>query len=39
MRKPHFRAVDGAIAGGLDDGQQVVVFRVEDDALGGNLWW
>jgi hypothetical protein len=37
VRKPHFGAVDGAIAGSLDDGQQVVVFRVEDDALGGSL--
>jgi hypothetical protein len=37
MRKPHFGAVDGAIAGALDDGQQAVVSRVEDDALGGSL--
>lgn len=33
MRKPHFAAVDGAIAGGLDDSEEVVVFGVEDDAL------
>ncbi len=37
MRKAHFRAVDGAAAGALDDGQQVMVFGVEDDALGGDL--
>ena len=37
MRKAHFGAIDGTAAGGLDDGQPVMVFRVEDDALGGNL--
>lgn len=37
MRKPHFGAVDGAITGALDDGEQIVVFRIEDDALGGGL--
>jgi hypothetical protein len=37
MRKPHFGAVDGAIAGALDDGQQAMVFRIKDDALGGGL--
>lgn len=37
MRKPHFGAVDCAIAGALDDGKHVMVFRVEDDALGGSL--
>jgi len=37
MRKPHFGTVDGAIARALDDGQQVMIFGVEDDALGGSL--
>ena len=37
MRKPHFGTIDGAIARALEDGEQVVVFRVEDDALGGSL--
>ena len=37
MRKAHFGAIDGTAAGGLDDGQPVMIFRVEDDALGGNL--
>ena len=37
MRKAHFGAIDGTAAGGLDDGQQVMIFRVQDDALGGNL--
>lgn len=37
MRKPHFGPVDGAIASAFDDGQEIVVFRVEDDALGGGL--
>jgi len=37
MRQAHFRAVDSAIAGGLDDGEDIVVFRIEDDFLGGRL--
>lgn len=37
MRKPHFGAVDGAIASAFEDGEDVVVFRVEDDALGRGL--
>lgn len=37
MWKPHFGPVDGAIAGALDDGQDIVVSRIEDDALGGGL--
>ena len=37
MRKAHFGPIDRATAGALDDGEQVMVFRVEDDALGGNL--
>lgn len=38
MREPHFGAVDGAIARALEHGQEVMVFRVEDDALGGGLF-
>jgi len=37
MRKPHFRAVDGAIARGLEDREDIVVFRVEDNALNRRL--
>jgi hypothetical protein len=37
MRKPHFAPVDGAVARRLKDGQDIVVLRVEDDALGGGL--
>jgi hypothetical protein len=37
MRKPHFGAVDGAISCALDDGEQVVIFGIEDDALSGSL--
>lgn len=37
MRKPHFGAVHGAIAGALDHGPDVMVLRVENYALGGRL--
>lgn len=37
MWKSHFRSVDGAIAGGFCDSEDVVVFGVEDDALGSGL--
>jgi len=37
VRKAHFGAVDGAIAGALEDGKQAMVLGVEDDALGGGL--
>lgn len=37
VRKPHFGTVYGAIAGALDDGQEVMVFRIENDAFGGSL--
>lgn len=37
VRKPHFGAIDGAIARALDDGQEIMVSRVEDDALDGGL--
>jgi hypothetical protein len=37
MREPHFGAVNRAIARALEDGEQVVVFRVEDDTLCGSL--
>ncbi len=37
MRKAHFGPIDGTTPCGLDDGEQVMVFRVEDDALGGDL--
>lgn len=33
MREAHFGAVDGSIAGTLDDSKEVLVLRVEDDAL------
>jgi hypothetical protein len=38
MREAHFRAVDGAIARGLDDTEEIVVFRIEDDPLGDRLY-
>lgn len=37
MGEADFCAIDGAIAGALDDGEQVMVGRVEDDALDGGL--
>lgn len=37
MRKAHFGAVDGAVAGAFDDGEEVMVTRIEDDALDGGL--
>ena len=37
VRKAHFGAVDGAIAGALEDGEEAMVLGVEDDALGGGL--
>lgn len=37
VRKANFGSVDGAIAGGLCDSEDVVVLGVEDDALGGGL--
>ncbi len=37
VREAHFGSIDGAISGGLDDSEQVVIFRVEDDALGSGL--
>jgi hypothetical protein len=37
MRKAHFGAVYGAIARALEDSEDVMVLRVEDDALGGSL--
>ncbi len=37
MRKPHFRAVDGAIARAFEDGEELVVSRIEGDLLGGGL--
>jgi hypothetical protein len=37
MRKAHFGAIDGAIARALDDGEDVMVSWIENDALGGGL--
>jgi len=37
MRKPDFGPVDGAIAGALEDGEDIVVSGVENDALGDGL--
>lgn len=37
MWEAHFGAVDGAVAGAFDDGEEVMVARVEDDALDGGL--
>ena len=37
MRKAHFGSVYRAIAGSLDDAQEILVSRVEDDALNGGL--
>jgi hypothetical protein len=34
MREPDFAAVDGAVARGFDDGEDIVVFGVEDDTFG-----
>lgn len=36
--KTDFAAVDGAVAGALDHGEDVMVARVEDDALDGGLF-
>lgn len=33
MGKAHFGAVDGAIAGGFDDGEEGLEGRVEDDGF------
>lgn len=37
MRKPDLCSVDGAVAGSLDERQQVVVSRVKRNALQGSL--
>jgi len=37
MGEADFAAVDCAVAGGLEDGEDVVVLRVENDALDGGL--
>lgn len=37
MREADFGAVDSAIAGGLEDGEEIVVARIENDALNGRL--
>ena len=37
VRKAHFGAVDSAIARALDDGEDVMVFGVENDALDRGL--
>ena len=37
MRKAHFCAVDSAIACALDDGENVVIFRVEGNLLRDSL--
>ena len=37
MGKADFGAIDGAIASGLEDGEEVMVARIEDDALNGRL--
>lgn len=37
MRKADFCAVDGSITGAFDDGKDVVVLGVEDDALDCGL--
>lgn len=38
VREPHLGSVDGAIAGALDDGEEVAVRGVEQDALDGGLF-
>lgn len=37
VREPHLGAVDGAVAASFYDGEEVVVLRVQDDALGEGL--
>lgn len=37
MRKPHFRAVDDAVAHGLYEDEVVVVYGVVEEALDGSL--
>jgi hypothetical protein len=37
VREAHLCSVDGAIARALDDGEEVLVRRVEDDAFQGFL--
>lgn len=37
MRETHLGAVDCAIAGALDDCEDVMVYRVEKDALDSSL--
>jgi len=37
MGKADFCAVDGAVAGALEDGERIVVPRVENNALGSSL--
>lgn len=37
MREADFSTVDESIAHGLDEGEDVVVCRVEDDAFKGRL--
>lgn len=34
MGKADFAAVDGAVARGFDDGEDIMVFGVEDDGFG-----
>ena len=37
MRKAHFGAVHGAVARGLDHGEDIVILGIERDALEGCL--
>jgi hypothetical protein len=38
MGEADFAAVDGAVARGFDDGEDIVVFGVEDDAFSCCLY-
>lgn len=38
MWKADFGAIDGTVPCALDDGEEVMIFGIEDDALDGGLW-
>jgi hypothetical protein len=37
VREAHFGPVDGAIASAFDDGEDIMVLRIENDALNRGL--